>query len=86
SMASAWVATEIFRTRRVEEQTGQRKLFPIRLVDFDKLRDWELFDADRGYDVARKIREYFVPDFSRAAENEMKLGEAVTRLVRELRD
>ena len=24
---------------------------------------WELFDADRGKDSAREIREYFIPDF-----------------------
>ena len=37
---------------------------PIRLVDFEKLRDWENFDADTGKDSAREIREYFIPDFS----------------------
>jgi hypothetical protein len=34
-------------------------LFPVRLVDFEKLRQWECFDADTGKDLARKIREYF---------------------------
>jgi len=27
-------------------QSGKRKLFPVRLVDFETLRDWECFDAD----------------------------------------
>jgi hypothetical protein len=27
------------------------------------LRDWELFDADTGKDLAREIREYFIPNF-----------------------
>jgi hypothetical protein len=39
-------------------------LFPVRLVDFETLRDWERFDADTGKDSAREIREYFIPDFS----------------------
>lgn len=39
-------------------------LFPVRLVDFNTLRDWECFDADAGKDSAREIREYYIPDFS----------------------
>jgi hypothetical protein len=42
----------------------RRILFPVRLVDFETLRDWECFDADTGKDSAREIREYFIPDFS----------------------
>ena len=39
-------------------------LFPIRLVEFETLRDWECFDGDTGKDSAREIRQYFIPDFS----------------------
>ena len=39
-------------------------LFPIRLGSFEEIRDWELFDADSGKDLAVEVREYFVPDFS----------------------
>jgi hypothetical protein len=39
-------------------------LFPVSLVGFEKVRDWECFDADTGKDSAREIREYFIPDFS----------------------
>ena len=28
------------------------------------MRDWKLFDADTGRDMAREIREYFIPEFS----------------------
>jgi hypothetical protein len=28
------------------------------------IKDWECFDADRGKDSAREVREYFIPDFS----------------------
>lgn len=64
SMASEWVATEIYHARQREVTEGKRVLFPIRLVDFDKIREWRCFNADTGKDMAREIREYFVPDFS----------------------
>ena len=49
--------------------TGLRKLFPVRLTDFATLRDWECFDADSGQDLATKLREYFIPDFSHWKEH-----------------
>ena len=36
----------------------------VRLVGFERLRDWECFDGDAEKDSARGIREYFIPDFS----------------------
>jgi len=39
-------------------------LFPVRLASFDALRDWKLFDADEGKDLAIEIREYYIPDFT----------------------
>jgi uncharacterized protein YjbI with pentapeptide repeats len=64
SMGSEWVKTEISRTRKAERRENRRKLFPIRLVGFEAIRDWECFDADVGKDSAVEIREYFIPDFS----------------------
>lgn len=64
SMESEWVKTEIAKARRREMREGRRMLFPVRLVDFERLRDWECFDADAGKDSAREVREYYVPDFS----------------------
>jgi hypothetical protein len=64
SMSSEWVKTEIAKARKRELQEERRVLFPLRLVDFTVLRDWECFDADAGKDSAREIREYHVPDFS----------------------
>jgi hypothetical protein len=64
SMNSEWVNTEIASARRREVREKRRMLFPIRLVHFDRLRDWQCFDADTGKDSAREIREYYVPDFS----------------------
>jgi len=57
------------KARKAERQSGKRKLFPIRLVDFATLRDWECFDADSGKDLAVELREYFIPDFSRWKEH-----------------
>ncbi|MGA8351320.1 MAG: TIR domain-containing protein, partial [Isosphaeraceae bacterium] len=64
SMNSEWVRTEIRKARRAEGREKRRKLFPIRLVDFETIRDWECFDADSGKDLGVEIREYFIPDFS----------------------
>ncbi len=64
SMASEWVKAEIFKAREREIKENRRVLFPIRLCSFEALRDWRLFDADTGKDLAREIREYFIPDFS----------------------
>jgi len=64
SMKSEWVATEIRRARRVEGEENRRKLFPIRLVNFDAIQKWECFDADSGKDLAVELREYYIPDFS----------------------
>ena len=64
SMKSEWVMTEIRRARRVEREENRRKLFPIRLVDFETIKNWECFDADGGKDLAVEVREYYIPDFS----------------------
>jgi hypothetical protein len=64
SMRSHWVQSEIRKARGRELQHGCRVLFPISLVTFDKLKKWELFDADAGQDLAVEIREYLIPDFS----------------------
>jgi uncharacterized protein YjbI with pentapeptide repeats len=64
SIHSEWVTTEIRRARKAELHDGRRKLFPIRLVDWETIQDWECFDADTGKDLAVEVREYFVPDFS----------------------
>jgi hypothetical protein len=59
-------------------------LFPVRLIEFAALRDWECFDADTGKDSAREIREYFIPDFSHWKDpDEYQI--AFDRLLRDLR-
>ena len=42
--------------RKAEIKEELRKLFPIRLVDFETIRDWECFDADSGKDLGFEIR------------------------------
>src|ERR1039458_669729 len=64
SIQSEWVITEIRKARETEKKEKRRKLFPIRLTDFETLRDWTCFDSDTGKDLAVEVREYFIPDFS----------------------
>jgi uncharacterized protein YjbI with pentapeptide repeats len=70
SMNSEWVKTEIAKARKREVREKKQVLFPVRLVPFDAIRDWECFDADTGKDSAREIREYFIPDFSEWKEHD----------------
>lgn len=64
SMQSKWVITEIQRARETEVKENRRKLFPITIVDFDKVKAWSCFDTDNGMDLAKEVRRYFIPDFS----------------------
>lgn len=64
SINSEWVKTEIAKARQREVREKCQVLFPIRLVDFETIQQWECFDADTGKDSAKEIREYFIPDFS----------------------
>lgn len=84
SMKSSWVETEISKARKRELLEGRRMLFPVRLVEFEALRDWECFDADTGKDSAREIREYFIPDFSNWKDHNSYKG-AFDRLLRDLK-
>ncbi len=84
SLNSEWVKTEIRRARNVELKEQRRKLFPIRLVSYAALRDWECFDADDGEDLAVEVREYFTPDFS-AWKDHDAFERAFAKLLRDLR-
>jgi uncharacterized protein YjbI with pentapeptide repeats len=84
SIRSEWVITEIRKARREELKEKRRKLFPIRLVDFDTLRKWECFDADSGKDLAVEVREYFIPDFSNWKDYDA-FESAFERLLHDLR-
>ena len=84
SPQSEWVMTELRKARKAERQSGQRKLFPVRLVDIATLRDWECFDADSGKDLAVELREYFIPDFSHWKEHD-QFDASFARLLKDLR-
>jgi hypothetical protein len=84
SMASEWVKTEIFKAREREIKEGRRILFPISLCSFEALRDWKLFDADTGKDLAREIREYFIPDFGNWDKDHDVYRKAFDRLLSDL--
>ena len=84
SMRSEWVITEIRKARKVEQQLMRRVLFPISVVPFDSIRNWECFDADSGKDLGVEVREYFINDFSKWNERDA-FEIAFSRLIRDLR-
>jgi hypothetical protein len=83
-MSSEWVKTEIANARQREVTQNRRMLFPLRLVDFEVIRNWSCPDPDTGKDSAREIREYFIPDFSNW-KNHDSFEHAFTRLLRDLK-
>ena len=72
------------KARKADPQSGQHKLFPVRLVDFATLRDGECFDADSNKDLATKLREYFISAFSHWKEHD-PFEAAFARLLKDLR-
>lgn len=84
SVKSSWVLTEIRRALETETKEKRRVLFPIRLCDMDLLREWQCIDSDTGKDLAREVREYFIPDFSNWKDHD-SFERAMERLLRDLR-
>ena len=84
SMQSEWVITEIQRARKTEIEEKRRKLFPITIVDFEKIKTWKCFDADSGKDLAKEVREYYIPDFSNWKDHD-SFETAFDRLLRDLK-
>ena len=85
SMSSSWVKTEIANAREREEREAKQLLFPITLVAVEEVKQWKLFDADRGVDSAREIREYFLPDFRNWDKDNRAYQAALERLIRDLK-
>ena len=83
SMESEWVKTEIYNARQ-REKDGEKVLFPIALCPFDAIKEWKAFDADIGKDMAREVREYFVPDFSNWKDHD-SFESAYKRLLNDLK-
>ena len=84
SMNSRWVKTEIANARKKELAQKRQVLFPIRLVDYEAIRPWKLFDADAGDDSAAEVREYFIPDFSAWDKDHAAYKNTFEKLVRDL--
>ncbi len=84
SMNSEWVKTELAKARNRELRENRRMLFPISLVPFKHLCEWECFDAATGKDTAREIREYFIPDTFTNWKNHDKYRTAFNRLLSDL--
>jgi uncharacterized protein YjbI with pentapeptide repeats len=85
SINSEWVKTEIAKARKRESQEKKRVLFPVRLnISYEQLQEWEYFDADRGKDSAREIREYYIPDFTKWKDHD-EYQKEFKKLLRDLK-
>jgi len=84
-MKSNWVKLEIADARHREEQEMKNLLFPITLAPMLEVKKWKLFDADRGIDSAREVREYFIPDFSGWDKDNRAYQTELGKLVRDLK-
>ncbi len=84
SMQSEWVKTELYKARQREVEENCRMLFPVGLVDYEAIRKWQCFDADTGRNLAREVREYYVPDFQNW-QNRSSFEKEFQRLLRDLR-
>jgi hypothetical protein len=84
SLQSEWVMTELRKARTAERQSGKRKLFPVRLVDMNRLQSWECIDPDTGEDLALEVRRYFIPDFLNWKDHD-QFEAAFSRLLKDLR-
>jgi hypothetical protein len=84
SITSNWVKREIRKAQERAERENRRVLFPVRLIDFETLRNWEFLDPSTGKDFALEIQEYFIPDFSKWKDHD-SYQKAFDRLLRDLK-
>lgn len=84
SLKSNWVGNELRWALKREEATKAQVLFPISLVPFSRLQNWELIDPDTGIDIAARIRGYFLPDFSNW-DNALSFEAAFANLLKSLK-
>jgi hypothetical protein len=84
SMQSDWVKHEITRAVEREKMENRQVLFPIALVSRKAIKDWSAFDSDSGKDLAKVVREYHIPDFSKWKDDDA-FEKAFSELLRDLR-
>lgn len=80
SIGSNWVITEIQKARKREKTNSTQILFPIRIMEYSELASWESFDSDSGEDLAKLVRQYFIPDFS-AWQDKKQYAKAFEKLI-----
>ncbi len=64
SVNSEWVAAETKRVREAEKKEQRRKLFPIRVVDWNTFSGWMTAHGATGSDLGIARTEENVPDFT----------------------
>jgi hypothetical protein len=84
SMKSEWVKREIRNARRAEKKEDHRKLFPIRLVDYDAIENWKGFEGDGAEDLAFELGKFYIPDFSNWKDHD-SFEKEFEKLLRDLR-
>ena len=84
SLQSEWVMDELHKGFKAERDAGKRKLFPVRLTDYETLERWECRDSLSGKDLAEELRQYFIPDFSNWKDHD-QFETAFARLLKDLR-
>lgn len=84
SLQSEWVMDELRKGFKAERDTGKRKLFPVRLIDYETLERWVCRDSVSRKDLAEEVRQYFIPDFSNW-KNHDSFESAFCRLLQDLR-
>ena len=77
-------ADQDLRGKTAGDQRKRRICFLIRLADFQAIRTWKLSDADTGKDLAREIRDYFIPDDSNWKDHD-SFEAGFTRLLKDLK-
>lgn len=83
SIKSPWVTSEL-RRAMARQRTEQRDiLFPISLMPYENLRNWQCFDADAGSDIASEIRQYLIPSIHPAASS-IEFDDFVDKIVKGL--
>jgi hypothetical protein len=83
SMASDWVLHEIRRAVEREKHEKRQVLFPIGLASWKDIKAWTAFDADMGKDLAKVVREYHIPAFSKWKDHDA-FEAAFARLIEDL--
>ena len=63
SMKSRYVGSELRKAAAIEAAEKRELLFPVRITSETSIKNWELFDADLGMDIAAEVRSRSMADF-----------------------